>query len=353
MTLGVKSNAMGVKPTKAGRGLVGRAAGACLLAGGLLPLSLLSVGCPETAPPLDNAVLTDVYVQAPIRQMDILLVVDSSGSMVDEQDKLAENFQSFIAAFQTAVVDYHIGVITTDVANEAVAGILQGEPSFITPDTPDAETAFANNVRVGDRGSGLEEGLEAARLALTEPRVSTENAGFLRDSAGLSIVIFSDEDDLSPLSVDGYLNAFVALKGDAAYRDHALMNISGVVGDVPFGCEGEDGGGADPGIRYVDAANRSGGVYDSICASDFAPVVAALGLDLSGLREEFFLTRCPRVETIEVKVNDVLQTLGTEFEYLAERKSIRFVSDKIPAPEAQIRIKYTYHSEDLQQCPED
>lgn len=327
-----------------------KASAAIGAAGGL---SVLGVGCPETAPPLDNATLTDVYVQSPIRQLDVLLVVDSSGSMSDEQEKLAENFQAFIQAFETAVVDYHIGVVTTDVANEAVAGLLQGDPTFITPDTPDAATVFATNVLVGDRGSGLEEGLEAARLALTEPRVSNQNAGFLRDSAGLSIVIFSDEDDLSPLSVDGYLNTFVGLKGDAAYRDHSLMNVSAVVGDVPFGCEGEDGGGAYAGERYVDAATRSGGVYDSICASDFAPVVSALGLDLSGLRAEFFLTRCPRLDTLDVKVNDVSQSLGTDFEYDAERKSIRFNADKVPAPEAQLRIKYEYHPEDLQQCPED
>lgn len=320
----------------------------------ILALPALFLGCPNPDISLQDAVLTDIYVQAPIRQVDILLVVDSSGSMTEEQAKLAANFQGFISAFEEAVVDYHIGVITTDAANESVAGLLQGDPLFITPETPDAEAAFAQNVKVGDRGTGLEMGLETARLALSEPRVSVENAGFYRENASLSIVIFSDEDDLSPLSVDGYLNFFASLKGDAAYRDHSLMNVSAVVGDVPYGCSSEDdSGSADAGTRYVDAAIRSEGVYDSICSSDFAPVVTALGLDLSGLREEFFLTRCARTKSLEVRVDERLMTLDVEYEYVSSRKSIRFLPAYIPAPEAEIHIRYEYHPEDVQVCPEE
>lgn len=323
---------------------------ACL--GGLL----LSSGCREEIPELETPTWRDLYVQAALRQVDILLVVDSSGSMQDEQEKLVANFQTFIASFAGVEVDYHLGVITTDVSNEAVAGILQGDPYFITPETPNAEEVFYTTIteKVGIRGSGLEMGLEAARLALSEPLVSTLNQGFYRPEAALSVVIFSDEDDLSPLSVDAYLNLFADLKGMAAYRDKSLMNISAVVGDVPYGCETSDGlGGAVAGTRYIDAAIKSEGVYSSICSGDFAPVVQALGLDISGLKQEFFLTRCARLDTLDVQVDGVPMVLDVDFVYQPERRSVLFQPLREPPPSAEVSIEYEYHPQDYQVCPEE
>ena len=49
------------------------------------------------------------------------------------------------------------------------AGKLQGDIPVITPETPNQDQVFADNVRVGAGGSGAEMGLEAARVALEEP----------------------------------------------------------------------------------------------------------------------------------------------------------------------------------------
>jgi len=287
----------------------------------------------------------------------VLLVVDNSGSMVEEQEKLANNFESFIGAFLEGDVDYHIGVVTTDVANVTDQGRLEGDTKIITRDTPNPEAVFAENVQVGTSGSGAEMGLEAARLALSEPLLSTDNAGFYRSDASLSIVIVSDENDLSPWSVDDYLNWFSALKGEASYRDHRLMNISAVVGDVPYGCDSADGtSDALPGTRYVDASTQTEGIFASICASDFGPLIQALGLDISGLRDEFPLTRCPRVDTLEVTVkvpgeDDLVQAMGTDYSFVPEAKSIRFQSDAIPPPDAEIEIHYAFYGDDVTTCP--
>ncbi len=296
----------------------------------------------------------DVFIQDPLRQVDILLVVDNSGSMIEEQEKLASQFESFIAAFESAQVDYHIGVITTDVQNQAQAGILQGEVAYITPDTPNAAEVFSENVRVGTKGSGFEMGLEAARLALTEPRVSNENAGFLRATASLAIIAFSDEDDLSPEAVDDYLNLFASLKGAASLRDKNLMNISAVAGDVPYGCEAADGSGeASAGERYRAAVDRTGGVFSSICSEDFQPIVEALGLDISGLRDRFTLTRCARPETLEVTAGGRVHTLGATYDYLPTERAIEFRPDWIPQPNEEIHVRYSYYPGDLSTCPEE
>jgi hypothetical protein len=322
-------------------------------------------GCRDAEPQVYASETTDTYTQEPLRQVDILLVVDSSGSMEEEQQKLAVNFQQFIAAFASAQVDYHIGVVTTDVYLASTAGVLQGHPDdpedpddfdtrYITPDTPDAEAVFQENVTVGTNGSGLEMGYQAAYLALSEPLISGWNAGFYRTDASLSIVIFSDEDDMSPGAVDDYLNFFAQLKGEDSYRDHALMNISAVTGDAPFGCEAEDGSGvADAGTRYIDGTTRTEGVFASICAEDFAPIVQALGLDLSGLKREFPLTRCAKPETIAVKIDGRVLEPGVAFIYQPERKSIEFGLNWVPGPGAKIEIHYEFYAETGATCPSD
>ena len=321
----------------------------------LVALALVGmVGCKDRDLTIYPSEFIDVFEQKTVRQVDILLVVDSSGSMVEEQAKLADNFESFIESIVEADVDYHLGVVTTDINNVAAAGHLRETDDgtrFIDQETEDAAAHFAALVNVGTEGSGLEAGLEAARMALSEPLRSDPegNGGFYRPEAALSVVIFSDENDLSPLGVEDYLNFFAGLKGVAAYRDHTLANVSAVAGDVPFGCEAEDGSGvASAGTRYADAAYTTDGVFASICAQDFSPIVKALGLNVSGLRSEFPLTFCPRPESLVVAVDAVAITEG--WTYAPLEKLIRFEEGAVPPPLSTVEISYQFLPENTASC---
>ena len=423
---------------------------------GLVTLTCV-LGCPEYS--LRPNTHTDVFVQETRNTVDILLVVDNSCSMIDEQAKLADNFQSFIDAFIEADVDYQIGVVTTDqeqehhkgrlrcsaeargtvpgpftitegvndalelsfydgtatstfdfdkyddyctpvggdvscsaavvadwingdfadyvfaavteseqvwittelpcvqasieVGNGSMNDVIGLEADFsmtgvqlITPDTPNAAEHFAANVHVGNRGSGWEQGLAGAYLALSEPLITEENAPFLRPDAALSIVFVSDEEDKSPDPVDYYLDYYYSVKsgedGWDAYRDDTILDISAVVGDVPDGCEQDLGGDiypAEPGYRYIDLAMRTGGVYDSICNVDFSPMVQVLGLNISGLRSEFFLSRYPDEVTLEVFVDDELVNEG--WIYNCANNSIAFADGHAPPGDSTVSVAYT------------
>src|SRR5438552_17585742 len=50
-------------------------------------------------------------------EVDILIVSDNSSSMAAQQEKLGERFAQFTSALNQ--IDYHIGVITTDVENNS------------------------------------------------------------------------------------------------------------------------------------------------------------------------------------------------------------------------------------------
>src|SRR6476661_1030667 len=98
-----------------------------LLAAGLL------AGCPEgklkkTLPP---DVRVDTYSQQAASKIDVLWVVDNSGSMAPRQQNLARNFSSFIDVFTKNSINFRIAVTTTDIFKSA--GEFRGNPSVIGP----------------------------------------------------------------------------------------------------------------------------------------------------------------------------------------------------------------------------
>lgn len=224
---------------------------------------------------------------------------------------------------------------------------------FLTSDTENPEDQFAEMVSVGAGGVGIEMGLAGAHAALSEPLRSGANAGFLRDDANLSIIFISDENDFSPEPVDDYLRFFFDLKGDEAYRYPGIVTMSAVVGkDVPAydgqpSCESEDGS-ASFGVRYVDLASRTGGVLESICDEDFAPIASELGLLASGLELEFTLSEPANEDTLVVKLyesqseDSFIRDLVREEEwtYVASRNAIRFEPDQVPPSETVIVAEY-------------
>ncbi len=79
-------------------------------------------------------VRVDTYLQQSASQVDVLWVIDNSGSMAPRQENLAKNFQSFIDVFAKGSIDFRIGVTTTDIFKQP--GQFVGSPRVLTPSTP-------------------------------------------------------------------------------------------------------------------------------------------------------------------------------------------------------------------------
>lgn len=94
-----------------------------------LALPLLSVALPLSACSEYEFIEEknrDVFEQVRKNTVDVLLVVDNSCSMIDEQEKLAASFDTFISAFDGVDVDWQIGAVTTDMADIDQSGRLLG-----------------------------------------------------------------------------------------------------------------------------------------------------------------------------------------------------------------------------------
>lgn len=274
---------------------------------------------------------SEAFVQSGDRSVDVLWVVDSSCSMAQEQEALAGNFGSFLDVVDELALDYQVGVITTDLED---GGILEGPTRWVTPDTPDAEGVFADNVLVGQTGSGLEQGFDAALEALTGDPMDPEgpNVGFLRPDAGLRIVFVSDEDDQS----FGYADAseYVALlQATKTNPDHVVLS------DITGGASGcyANSANADAAPRYLEATALTGGLSTTICNPGWIDTLESLGW-LSDARSDTFALSEPALpDSVSVTVDG---DAVAGWVYDADLQAVVFDYEAVPSEGAAVAVEY-------------
>jgi hypothetical protein len=286
-----------------------------------------------------QGVQTDVFTQDAKPKADILLVVDNSCSMQDEQQSLATNFESFIGYAQSAQVDYHLAVTTTDMdANGAQGKFLSGPAhpeKILTPSTPDVENKFKAKVNVGIEGSGTEKGAEPALAALTAPLINSDNAGFLRQDAALAVVVITDENDQSANTRTFYLDQFWNIKG---HNQKTMFTFNAIACfTLPCGVGAPDQG------HYAFYTAQTNGVREEISTPDWATALERLGKRAFGSRTNFFLTSKPDLSKgpIQVKVDNQVVPSGVIWTYDPVANSVNFNPNSAPEPGQTLTI--TYH----------
>ncbi len=281
----------------------------------------------------------DQFLQEGNNATDILFVVDNSCSMSEEQSSLATNFASFMQIVDALDVDYHLGVVSTDVGD---GGALQGTTHIITPNTPDPPGTFSTNVNLGIGGSASEQGFHSAWQALGSPMTDpgNPNYGFLRDEAGLRLVFVSDEAEQSGPAMGwaptDYVDWFRSLK---ANPDHVV--ISDITGGMT-GCSGA-GGNADPAVDYVLASNLSGGISASICDPSWVVTLQSLAWLSQSFADTFELSLAPVPETAAVSLNGVPVFVGWIYE--PDLNAVVFDADHVPDNGDLLDIEYVLQGE--------
>jgi hypothetical protein len=149
-------------------------------------------------------------------KIDILWVIDTSGSMAEEQQALADNFEHFITNFVSKNYDFRIAVTTTAAweklynPNSKKAEFRHCPPGVTAPhasctnypiidrETPDPVGVFMVNAMQGIAENGDERSFQSMQAALESSLDSNSiNYGFHRPDAFLAVILVSDEDDFS------------------------------------------------------------------------------------------------------------------------------------------------------------
>jgi hypothetical protein len=256
-----------------------------------------------------GAEFADAAPRQSCEKMDILFVIDNSGSMLEEQDNLAVNFPQFISvldgfrASNGAPIDYRVALTSTGVTKSWASEILPGFPfpdgqagddgrmlqrcgmtrPWVERADPGAANTFSCAAELGTSGPASEMPLASIKLALDERVSDGSNAGFVRDDALLAIVILTDEDDCSreddnftlgfsedicdriePVETyKSFLDRFTGAPGRWA--------VAAIAGPGPGDCSSTFGSAAEA-FRLKQLASLAGdnGVVASICEGDLS-----------------------------------------------------------------------------------
>jgi hypothetical protein len=266
--------------------------------------------------------------QAQARKLDIMWVIDDSGSMNTAQENLARNFDAFIQDFLRNDSDFKMGITTTDVSSSTRKGrLVPGSELLNSVEAKKDEQAFINRfkqlVQVGTRGSGQEKGLEA-----TEGFMDKHALSYLRKDAYLAVVILSDEEDQSPKTPKEYVDYLRSFKDEAG-----LVKVYSIV-DVK---KTRTGSGITTGFeRYAEASSLTAGKVEDIYGN-FYKTMAEIGDDLIELLDSFALAHEPVDGSLKVYVNNVLVT---NYTYNSASRSIRFNAGSVPPVGAEIKVTY-------------
>jgi len=272
-----------------------------------LAVALAATACGEdpvvVVKPRDRVI--DRFEQKKASAIDILFVIDNSGSMARHQENLSNNFEHFFRLIdpdprrvgESGEVDYRLAVATTDAIRDA--GKIQyeaGEPPILRPTSDyDPLLLFKKRALVGTSGAAREEGFRAAELAVEAASQITESDGkpaFLRSEAYLYIIFVSDEDDESRDEVRYFERRFRSLKSRGNEKTVIVSAIAGPnESPLPAECVNEEGDAiVKPGARYKELTKLTGGILGNICLQDWAQTLEDLAYTGLGLRKRFQLS---------------------------------------------------------------
>ena len=287
--------------------------GAALLA--LLVATLVSVflgGCAAESPklvPLPVAKpervrdVSDIRVSFQ-RAVDILFVVDDSGSMSTHQQNLAKNIGLFTQGMKAnQTLDYHIGVLTSNmdyapwrpVAGYGWKGELNGVTKYVSKLTPNADQELAKNLNPGIDGSGTEAFFTPVQAALTAPLLTGVNKGFYRPDAYLAIVFLPDADDQSRVSAGVFHKFLLGLKGGDPDK---IISYGVYIPSTVSNCTRS----GEPIPRKLEEFFKlTKGTTFGLCDADYGMKLAELGADLvRRVGSLLYLSRPAVPETIKV-----------------------------------------------------
>lgn len=342
-------------------------------------IALFATGCSKSASfsLLSDSATFQQNSAAINSKIDILFVIDNSGSMAASQQAMADNISRFFDKFDEKGFDYQIAVTTTEAwqakfSNSPAAlaltkyrdGLTTHTGYFtVTPTTPDRKNTFITNMMQGTNGSGDERAFQSFEMALNSSQ--NNGLGFPRADAFFSMIILSDADDLSSLTsatldngnaasyyaspnlipTSYYLNLLDTKFGVVNGVRSGAYNVN-VIGVLDDACRQQvlSGGENKIGNRYMALADATNGIKSSICG-DFGTALSDISHKIIELRTRFYLSRNLDPSTLHVFVNGVevsttASVNGNGYMYNADDNSISFFGTAVPAAGAAISVSF-------------
>ena len=252
--------------------------------------------------------------------IDILWVVDRSGSMGRFNDELLAGVEAMLLALP--VSDWRLVMISAD----PTRAVTSNEFPLIPGDTIADAEAMLNTLTMAT----LEEGFNSVYQYITNnPYAST----WMRPDAGLLVVFVSDEEEQSDAefpAVTDFMSWYQSQRMGSVFMA-SIVNQDPLVSMCSFPPNP-----FDVGIRYMDATSMLGGVIVDICDTDWSPGVTDATQAIEPV-ESIKLTHKAEADSIRVFING---SLNHDWLYVESENTVYFTI--IPSAGQLVEVGYRY-----------
>tara|TARA_B100001971_G_C18268046_1_gene596727 strand:+ start:167742 stop:170057 length:2316 start_codon:yes stop_codon:yes gene_type:complete len=294
------------------------------------------------------------------RKLDIIIVPDTSGSIIDERSAIAQGFDFFVNSLPEEV-DYRIGVILGHSDNTPYAGAIYqrgSEPEVLDSIIHPIEDILSDldykmkNPHTDGKSDGGEMGLYSLNKAITDNLASIQAQGLFREDAALAIVFVADEQDICYEYPDGGVGVPDPQGGEVNSKNKYCKDAEGnliitpksvldniklingnkplVLGAVIYNNEATvpNGGENEIGYGYKEIVELSGGITVDMASGDYGTGLANLGTiaQASVKPESTFNIKTSRLDLSTVKVT--VNGEEVSFSYLADTNQIKLDNER-------------------------
>tara|TARA_Y100000768_G_scaffold388864_1_gene388042 strand:- start:3564 stop:5849 length:2286 start_codon:yes stop_codon:yes gene_type:complete len=303
-----------------------------------------------------------------IRDLDIIIVPDTSTSIKEERGDIAQGFDYFLNALPEEV-NVRIGVILGHSPNSNLAGklyqknsepvVLDSQESSVSDLIIDLNTKL-NNPKTDNKSDGGEMGQLSLELALTTNRDHLIENGLLRENASLLIVFIADEQDICfeypdhIIPVEDKQNVEPKAKNKYCLNDEdevsitpnsTLEAIKNAAGDRPMVVGGviytsldtmPVNGENEIGYGYKEVVELAGGINVDLASGDYGPGLERLGTMARAAvkAESVFNLKSANLDLD--RFNITVDGEEVPFSYVAETNQIELAEERDPFSVARI-----------------
>tara|TARA_Y100000034_G_scaffold24275_1_gene28264 strand:+ start:1467 stop:2336 length:870 start_codon:yes stop_codon:yes gene_type:complete len=266
----------------------------------LLAIGLILGGCQSDimlADSKETRVIVDSFVQTEqIEELDVLISLDTSGSMRDNYEDVANGMDLLRADIETLTLDYQFGYITMDPTNLSYLGPYTSSTSAI-------DMLLAPSLLPGTM---YEEGFAATYSFLN----SEEGIGFRRPEADFLLFLISDENEQSSITTDLFYDWLQEEFEDVRHDVVAITQLES--SDCSYAY--------DIGYKYEELAALYGKDPIDICEEDWSVWLSSSSY-LTELKDYVVLSEStPIIESIVVYVE---RKETNDWEYISETNTVQ------------------------------
>ena len=279
--------------------------------------------------------------------LDLVMVIDNSGSMKEEQQNLATKLLPLLSKIKDS--DWTIAITTTDPGKNPAGNCSKTLRDLIkkSDDPSTIEQRFVNAINAGITGSGNERGFQQSINGLS--CLLESGKSWIRQNSTVAAFVISDEDDCSgiksgvndcgtsgstqsKLMLDYLSNApnhptFPGL-GKKIGRDARFYALSRIPGDTTCTTA------SYPAVQYLEAVQATSGIMGSICSLDYSDTLATISGDIAKiLKFQFELSDLPSSKSLQVIING-----QPTKNFILTGQTLTF--NEPPADSAEITVKY-------------